>query len=52
MARPKRFPEKLVVGLTPELKEFLQSEAERLGCDMNAIVRMAITEYKERRKDN
>jgi len=29
MARPKRFPEKLVVGLTPEMKEFLQSESEK-----------------------
>lgn len=48
MARPKRFPEKLVVGLTPELKEFLEKESERKGCDMNAIVRMAILEYKEK----
>ena len=29
MARPKRFTEKLVVGLTPEIKEFLQKEAEK-----------------------
>ena len=29
MARPKRFSEKLVVGLTPEIKEFLQKEAEK-----------------------
>ena len=28
MARPKRFSEKLVVSLTPEIKEFLQKEAE------------------------
>ena len=26
MARPKRFSEKLVVGLTPEIKEFFQKE--------------------------
>ena len=48
MARPKRFPEKLVVGLTPELKSFLEKESEKKSCDMNAIVRMAILEYKER----
>ncbi len=48
MARPKRFPEKLVVGLTPELKIFLEEESEKKGCDMNAVVRMAILEYKER----
>ena len=48
MARPKRFPEKLVVGLSPELKNFLEKESEKKGCDMNAIVRMAILEYKER----
>ena len=46
MARPKRFSEKLVVGLTPELKSFLEKESEKKSCDMNAIVRMAILEYK------
>ena len=48
MARPKRFSEKLVVGLTPELKSFLEKESEKKSCHMNAIVRMAILEYKER----
>jgi predicted HicB family RNase H-like nuclease len=52
MARPKRFSEKLVVGLTPEIKEFLQEEAEKESCDMNAIVRKAILEYKEKRTNN
>ena len=47
MARPKRFSEKLVVGLTPEIKEFLQKEAEKECCEMNAIVRRAIIEYME-----
>ena len=37
MARPKRFPEKLVVGLTPEMKEFLQKEAEKdILSDLNS----------------
>ena len=52
MARPKRFSEKLVVGLTPEIKEFLQKEAEKECCEMNAIVRWAILEYMEKKKDN
>ena len=52
MARPKTFSEKLVVGLTPEIKEFLQKEAEKECCEMNAIVRRAILEYMEKRKDN
>ena len=52
MARPKRFSEKLVVGLTPEIKEFLQKEAEKECCEMNAIVRRAILEYMEKKKDN
>ena len=52
MARPKRFSEKLVVGLTPEMKEFLQKESEKNSCDMNVIVRRAIMEYMEKRKDN
>ena len=52
MARPKRFSEKLVVGLTHEIKEFLQKEAEKECCEMNAIVRRAILEYMEKRKDN
>lgn len=29
MARPKRFTEKLVVGLTPELKDFLQKNPKK-----------------------
>lgn len=52
MARPKRFPEKLVVGLTPEMKEFLQKEFKKECCDMNVIVRKAISEYMEKKKDN
>ena len=52
MARPKRFPEKLVVGLTPEMKEFLLKESEKECCDMNVIVRKAISEYMEKKKDN
>jgi len=52
MARPKRFPEKLVVGLTPEMKEFLQKEAEKECCDMNVIVRKAIADYMEKKNDN
>ena len=52
MARPKRFSEKLVVGLTPEIKEFLQKEAEKECCEMNTIVRRAILEYMEKKKDN
>ena len=52
MARPKRFSEKLVVGLTHEIKEFLQKEAEKECCEMNTIVRRAIIEYMEKRKDN
>ena len=52
MARPKRFSEKLVVGLTPEIKEFLQKEAEKECCEMKAIVRRAILEYMEKKKDN
>ena len=52
MARPKRFSEKLVVGLTPEIKEFLQKEAEKECCEMNAIVRRAIIEYMEKKNDN
>ena len=52
MARPKRFSEKLVVGLTPDIKEFLQKEAEKECCEMNAIVRRAILEYMEKKKDN
>ena len=50
MARPKRFSEKLVVGLTPEIKEFLQKEAEKECCEMNAIVRRAILEYMEKKE--
>lgn len=52
MARPKRFSEKLVVGLTPEMKEFLQMEADKECCEMNVIVRRAILEYMEKNKDN
>ena len=52
MARPKRFSEKLVVGLTHEIKEFLKKEAEKECCEMNAIVRRAIIEYMEKKKDN
>lgn len=52
MARPKRFPEKLVVGLTPEMKKFLQEESDKEGCDMNVIVRRAISEYMEKKKNN
>ena len=29
MARPKRFSEKLVVGLTPEIKDFLQKGSRK-----------------------
>lgn len=52
MARPKRFSEKLVVGLTPEMKEFLQKESDKEGCDMNVIIRRALSEYMEKKKDN
>lgn len=52
MARPKRFPEKLVVGLTPEMKKFLEREAEKNSCDMNVIVRKALLAYMEKNKDN
>ena len=37
MARPKRFSEKLVVGLTPEIKEFLQKEAEK-GLKVDSVL--------------
>lgn len=53
MARPKKFSEKLVVGLTSEMKEFLQKEAEKECCDMNAIIRKALLEYMQKsEKDN
>ena len=54
MARPKRFTEKLVVGLTPELKEFLQNESEKENCDMNTIIRKVLTYYmkQKEKKDN
>ena len=29
MARPKRFPEKLVVGLTPEMKDYFKRNPKR-----------------------
>lgn len=50
MSRQKRFPEKLVVGMTPEMKEFLQEESRRECIDMNEIIRRAITEYKNKRE--
>ena len=54
MARPKRFTEKLVVGLTTELKEFLQNESEKENCDMNTIIRKVLTDYmkQKEKKDN
>lgn len=54
MARPKRFTEKLVVGLTLELKEFLQNESEKENCDMNTIIRKVLTDYmkQKEKKDN
>lgn len=52
MARPKRFSEKLVVGLTPEMKVFLQSESVKECCDMNVIVRKAIVDYMEKKKND
>ena len=52
MARPKRFPKKLVVSLTPEMKEFLQKKADKECCDMNVIVRKAIADYMEKKNDN
>lgn len=56
MARPKRFTEKLVVGLTPELKEFLQQESGHENCDMNTLIRKVLTDYKKQKemekKDN
>ncbi len=50
MAKPKRFTEKLVVGLTPELKKFLQNESEQENCDMNTIIRKVLTDYKKQRE--
>ena len=56
MARPKRFTEKLVVGLTPELKEFLQNESDEENGDMNSIIRKVLTDYMKQKqsgkKDN
>lgn len=54
MARPKRFTEKLVVGLTPELKDFLQRQSEIENCDMNTLIRKVLTDYMKQmeKKDN
>ena len=52
MARPKRFSEKLVVGLTADIKECLQKEAETECCEMNALASRASIEYMEKKKDN
>lgn len=54
MARPKRFTEKLVVGLTPELKDFLQKQSEAENCDMNTLIRKVLTDYMKQmeKKDN
>lgn len=53
MARPKRFTEKLVVGLTPELKEFLLEQSEKENCDMNTLIRKVLTDYmKQQKEDN
>lgn len=54
MARPKRFTEKLVVGLTPELKDFLQRQSETENCDMNTLIRKVLTDYMKQmeKKDN
>lgn len=50
VARPKRFTEKLVVGLTPELKEFLQEESEQENCDMNTLIRKVLTDFKRQKE--
>lgn len=52
MARPKKFSYKLQVGLTPDLKEFLEKESEKEACDMNVIIRRALMEYMERRNES
>lgn len=54
MARPKRFTEKLVVGLTLELKEFLLRQSENENCDMNTLIRKVLTDYMKQKdqKDN
>lgn len=52
VARPKKFSYKLQVGLTPELKEFLEKESEKEACDMNVIIRRALMEYMEKRNES
>lgn len=52
MARLKRFTEKLVVGLTPELKTFLLEQSEKENCDMNTLIRKILTDYMKQQKEN
>lgn len=52
MARPKRFTEKLLVGLTPELKRFLEVESEKENCDMNTLIRKILTDYMRKARQH
>lgn len=46
----EKYREQTTLRLPPELKEKLQTEAERMGMPFNAYLLLIIREYLERRK--
>lgn len=51
MGRRKIVDIDVKVGMSNELHEFLKSEADQRGCSIVDVVRMAIFDMKDRRKE-